>query len=349
MVEIAKALSRDAKAIAFDEPTSSLSTREVDRLFAVIARLKAEGKIILYVSHRMDEIFRICDACTVLRDGRHVRTFDRLGDITPDDLVRAMVGRDVDTLQAYRPRPIGDVALRIDRLVGPGISEPMSFEVKRGEIVGLFGLVGAGRTETLSLIAGTSRARGGAIILDGETFASLDPRKALDRGIGLCPEDRKKEGIVAIASVCDNVNLGNRSHFIVRPNAERQYASDCVKQFGIRTPTVDQRIGNLSGGNQQKAIIARVLGHKLKVLLLDEPTRGIDIGAKSEVHEMIRELAEKGVAVLVVSSEMPELLGLCDRILVMEGGRLRGELDRRDASQEKLLQLALPTTTNDQS
>ncbi|RYG46560.1 L-arabinose ABC transporter ATP-binding protein AraG [bacterium] len=343
MVEIAKALSRNAKAIAFDEPTSSLSSREVDRLFAVIARLKAEGKIVLYVSHRMDEIFEICDAATVLRDGRHVQTFERLDEITPDDLVRAMVGREVDTLNAYRPRPIGETVLKVENLQGPGLKEPVSFEVKKGEIVGLFGLVGAGRTETLNLIAGTARAKGGVVILEGESFATLDPQKALRKGIGLCPEDRKKEGIVAIASVTDNVNLGARKGFVVKPGPERAYAEERVRQFRVRTPSVDQRIGLLSGGNQQKAIIGRVLGHDLKVLLLDEPTRGIDIGAKAEVHEIVRGLAESGVAVLLVSSEMPELLGICDRILVMEGGRIRGELPRDQATQERLLELALPT------
>lgn len=342
MVEIAKALSRKAKVIAFDEPTSSLSSREVERLFAVIQRLRQEGKIVLYVSHRMDEIFRICDACTVLRDGRHVETYTRLEDITPDDLVKAMVGREVNTLNAYRSRPIGETALRIDALFGPGLSQPISLDVRKGEIVGVFGLVGAGRTEALSLIAGTARARAGKITLDGQSFSSLDPRRALTIGIGLCPEDRKKEGIVPIASVADNINLGVRKHFVVQPAAERAYAQERVTQFRIRTPSVDQRIGNLSGGNQQKAIIGRVLGHQLKVLLLDEPTRGIDIGAKSEVHDIIRGLAESGVAVLVVSSEMPELLGLCDRILVMEGGRLTGNLPRSEATQARLLELALP-------
>lgn len=343
MVEIAKALSRDAKAIAFDEPTSSLSSREVERLFEVIARLKAEGRVVLYVSHRMDEIFRICDACTVLRDGKHVQTFERLSEITGDDLVRAMVGREVDTLNAYRSRPIGETALRLEGVQGPGLKAPMSFEVKKGEIVGLFGLVGAGRTETLNLIAGTAKARAGTVVLNGESFSKLTPQLALKKGIGLCPEDRKKEGIVAIASVANNVNLGARKSFWVKTGEERAYAQKRVEQFRVRTPSVDQRIGNLSGGNQQKAIIGRVLGHDLKVLLLDEPTRGIDIGAKAEVHEIVRSLAETGVAVLVVSSEMPELLGLCDRILVMEGGRLSGELPRAAATQERLLELALPS------
>ena len=342
MVEIAKALSRDAKAIAFDEPTSSLSAREVERLFGVIARLKDEGRIVLYVSHRMDEIFRICDACTILRDGRHVRTFERLGEIAPDDLVRAMVGREVDTLNAYRPRPVGEFVLEVNGLQGPGLREPMSLEVRRGEIVGLFGLVGAGRTETLNLIAGNTRTKRGTLVLDGESLHRLNPQRALHKGIGLCPEDRKKEGIVPVLSVTDNVNLGARRSFVVNPSRERAYAQERVAQFRVRTPSVDAKIGNLSGGNQQKAIIGRVLGHDLKVLLLDEPTRGIDIGAKAEVHEIVRSLAERGVGVLVVSSEMPELLGLCDRILVMEGGRLSGELPRAQASQERLLELALP-------
>jgi L-arabinose transport system ATP-binding protein len=345
MVEIAKALSRDAKAIAFDEPTSSLSSREVERLFTLINRLKEEGKIVLYVSHRMDEIFEICDACTVLRDGKHVKTFENLGDITPNDLVRAMVGREVDTLNAYRPRPTGEVALKLDNVLGPGLKEGVSLEVKKGEIVGLFGLVGAGRTEVLNLIAGTAKAKSGTITLDGKSFSHLNPQKALKVGIGLCPEDRKKEGIVPIAAVVDNSNLGVRKGFVIKTKAERTYAEERVKQFRVRTPSIDQKIGNLSGGNQQKVIIGRVMGHDLKVLLLDEPTRGIDIGAKSEVHEIVRQLAETGVAVLLVSSEMPELLGICDRVLVMEGGRLSGELPRSEATQERLLELALPTKT----
>jgi L-arabinose transport system ATP-binding protein len=345
MVEIAKALSRDAKAIAFDEPTSSLSSREVDRLFDLIRRLKEEGKIVLYVSHRMDEIFSICDACTVLRDGKHVQTFERLHDITPNDLVRAMVGREVDTLNAYRPRTTGETVLKLDNVMGPGLKQGVSLEVKKGEIVGLFGLVGAGRTEVMNLIAGTARAKSGTITLDGQTFSHLNPQKALKVGIGLCPEDRKKDGIVPIATITDNSNLGVRKGFVIKTKAERDYADQRVKQFRVRTPSIDQKIGNLSGGNQQKVIIGRVMGHDLKVLLLDEPTRGIDIGAKSEVHEIVRQLAETGVAVLLVSSEMPELLGICDRVLVMEGGRLSGELPRSEATQERLLELALPSKT----
>jgi len=345
MVEIAKALSREAKVLAFDEPTSSLSSREVDRLFAVIKRLQQEGKVVLYVSHRMDEIYEICDAATVLRDGKHVKTWANLSEVTPDGLVKAMVGREVDTLNAYRSREVGEVALKLEGVSGPGLKEGISFQVKKGEIVGLFGLVGAGRTETLNLIAGTAKMREGRLELAGETLTRHTPQRALQKGIGLCPEDRKKEGIVAIASVCDNVNLGVRKSFVVQPKAEKVYAQKRVDQFRVRTPSVDQKIGNLSGGNQQKAILGRVIGHDLKVLLLDEPTRGIDIGAKSEVHEIVRGLAEQGVAVLLVSSEMPELLGICDRILVMEGGRLRGELPRSEATQERLLELALPTKT----
>ena len=346
MVEIAKALSRDAKVIAFDEPTSSLSSREVDRLFGVIRKLREQGKIVLYVTHRMDEVFQICDAATVLRDGRHVATYDSIQGVTSGELVKAMVGREVDTLNSYRARPVGDVALRLDSLLGPGLTEPMSCEVRKGEIVGLFGLVGAGRTETLNLIAGAARARGGRVVVEGQALANLSPQRSLRHGVGLCPEDRKKEGIVAIASVSDNVNLGVRKRFVIRPKAERDRANEVVRKFGVRTPSIDQRIGNLSGGNQQKAILGRVLGHDLKVLLLDEPTRGIDIGAKAEVHEIVRNLAEQGVAVLLVSSEMPELLGICDRILVMEGGRLRGELSHVEATQERLLELALPTKTS---
>lgn len=345
MVEIAKALSRDARVLAFDEPTSSLSSREVDRLFELIAKLRSEGKIVLYVSHRMDEIFRICDACTVLRDGKHVQTYDSLEGVTPDDLVRAMVGREIGSLHAYAPRPIGELALQVDALEGPGLTEPVSLEVQRGEIVGVFGLVGAGRTELLSLLSGVTNPRSGGIRVDGHTFRTLNPQLAIRHGVALCPEDRKKQGIVPIATVADNVNLGVRKGFFRKPLKERSAAQEKVEKFNIRTPSIDAKIGNLSGGNQQKAVLGRVLSHPLKVLLLDEPTRGIDVGAKSEIHGMVRSLAESGLAVLVVSSEMSELLGLCDRIIVMEGGRVRGELDHHSATQERLLELALPAST----
>lgn len=349
MVEIAKALSRNAKVLAFDEPTSSLSSREVDKLFQVIRQLRDEGRVILYVSHRMDEIFALCDAGTVLRDGKHVETFTSLEGLTQDDLVRKMVGRTVSGLGAYQSRPIGDSVLKVNGLVGPGLRAPVSFQVQKGEILGIFGLVGAGRTEMLRILSGAVRPTQGSVQLGSEVLSARTPRQALNAGIALCPEDRKKEGIVAISSVQDNINLGVRKRFslgkfVINSRAEAANAEKQVKRLRVKTPTVQHAIGNLSGGNQQKAIIGRVLGHDLKVLLLDEPTRGIDVGAKQEVHDIVRGLASEGVAVVAVSSEMPELLALADRILVMRDGQLSGELSREEATQERLLSLALPLT-----
>lgn len=348
MVEIAKALSRDAKVIAFDEPTSSLSTRETDRLFEVIHRLRERGKVVLYVSHRMDEIYSVCDAATVLRDGRHVETFPTLRGVDRDTLVRRMVGRSIEDIFQYTPRPHGDTVIEIKDLIGPGLTRPVSLSVKRGEIVGIFGLVGAGRTELLRLIYGAARASGGTIEIDGERVPIRSPHRAIRAGVVLSPEDRKKEGIVPLASVMENLNLSARRHFarlgFIDGRRERANAEDYIRKLAIKTPSLHQAIRHLSGGNQQKVILARWLSEQgIKVILLDEPTRGIDVGAKSEIYSIIYRLAERGMGVVVVSSELPEVLGVCDRVVVMCQGRVTGELGRAEATQEKVLEMALPT------
>lgn len=347
MVEIAKALSRGAKVIAFDEPTSSLSVREIDRLFAVVRELRAQGCVILYVTHRMEEVFALCDACTVLRDGRHVRTYDALQETTPAKLVQDMVGRDIADVYAYTPRPHGKVGLEIRDLAGPGVRRPVSLSVAQGEILGLFGLVGAGRTELMKLIFSAERATSGSVAVQGETIALNAPADAIAAGIVYCTEDRKREGIVPILSVQDNCNLGIRAAHtrwggIINGRWERDNATEKAAALAVRTPSVDQLIKHLSGGNQQKVILGRWLSTKIRVLLLDEPTRGIDVGAKSEIYRIITRLASEGVAVVLVSSDLPEALGLADRVAVMRQGALAAVLDRAEATPERVLSLALP-------
>ena len=347
LVEIAKALSRGAHVIAFDEPTSSLSAREIDRLMAIIARLRDEGKVVLYVSHRMEEVFRICNAVTVFKDGRYVRTFEQMSELTHDQLVTCMVGRDIQDIYDYRLREHGAVALKVDRLIGPGLRQPVSFEVRKGEIVGLFGLVGAGRTELLRLLSGLARHSAGQIELEGEALTLRSPRDAINAGVLLCPEDRKKEGIIPLASVAENINISARSThstlgWVLRGKWERDNADKQIRALNVKTPTAAQKIMFLSGGNQQKAILGRWLSMPMKVLLLDEPTRGIDIGAKAEIYQIIHSLAASGIAVIVVSSDLMEVMGISDRILVLCEGALSGELPRALANESSLLQMALP-------
>ena len=347
LVEIAKALSRGAHVIAFDEPTSSLSAREIDRLMTIITRLRDEGKVVLYVSHRMEEVFRICDAATVFKDGRYVRTFEQMSDLSHDQLVTCMVGRDIQDIYDYRPREHGEVALKVEGLLGPGLREPVSFEVRKGEILGLFGLVGAGRTELLRLLGGLARCSAGRLELQGAELKLQSPRDAIGAGVLLCPEDRKKEGIIPLASVAENINISARgTHstlgFLLRGKWERANADKQIKALKVKTPGASQKIMYLSGGNQQKAILGRWLSMPMKVLLLDEPTRGIDIGAKAEIYQIIHTLAASGIAVIVVSSDLMEVLGISDRILVLCEGAVCGELPRDRANESNLLQMALP-------
>ncbi|MCQ2030090.1 L-arabinose ABC transporter ATP-binding protein AraG [Stutzerimonas zhaodongensis] len=347
LVEIAKAMSRNAHVIAFDEPTSSLSSREIERLMTIIGRLRDEGRVVLYVSHRMEEIFRICDAVTVFKDGRFVCTFDNMSELTHDQLVTCMVGRDIQDIYDYRPREHHGEALRVEGLLGHGLQEPVSFSVSRGEVLGFFGLVGAGRTELLRLLAGLAPHKAGTVLLDGQPLKLKSARDAIESGILLCPEDRKKEGIVPLASVAENINIGARRRnarmgCLVQGRWERENADRQIRALNIKTPSPDQQIVFLSGGNQQKVILGRWLSMPMKVLLLDEPTRGIDIGAKAEIYQIIHNLAASGIAVIVVSSDLMEVIGISDRILVMSEGALTGELPRDEADESSLLQLALP-------
>ncbi|MBD0787848.1 L-arabinose ABC transporter ATP-binding protein AraG [Vibrio sp. Y2-5] len=346
MVEIAKALSRNAQIIAFDEPTSSLSQREIQNLFKVIRELRDAGKIIMYVSHRMEEIFNLCDALTIFKDGQHVQSFTDLSQLTHDRLVELMVGREISDIYNYRSREHGKSGLRLDKFEGPGLSAPVSLDIKQGEILGLFGLVGAGRTELTRLVFGADKKTAGDLYLHDVKIGIKTPQDAIRAGITLCSEDRKAHGIVPIMSVQENTNISARPwhlkfNSLIDFGWEKENAAKQKQALNVKAASLDQPIGKLSGGNQQKVILGRWLSTSMSVILLDEPTRGIDVGAKSEIYELIFKLAENGVTVLVVSSDLPEVLGISDRILVMKDGAVTGELQRDEFNEQTALRLAM--------
>lgn len=346
MVEIAKALSRNAQIIAFDEPTSSLSQREIQNLFKVIRELRDAGKIIMYVSHRMEEIFNLCDAITIFKDGQHVRSFEDMSELTHDRLVELMVGREINDIYNYRSRELGKSGLRLENIQGPGLSAPVSLDIKQGEILGLFGLVGAGRTELTRLVFGAERKTGGDIFLHDVKIGIKTPQDAIRAGITLCSEDRKAHGIVPIMSVQENTNISARPwhlkfNSLIDFAWEKDNATKQKQALNVKASSLEQQIGKLSGGNQQKVILGRWLSTAMSVILLDEPTRGIDVGAKSEIYELIFKLAENGVTVLVVSSDLPEVLGISDRVLVMKDGAVTGELQRDEFNEQTALRLAM--------
>ncbi|WP_250490324.1 L-arabinose ABC transporter ATP-binding protein AraG [Caballeronia sp. INML2] len=348
MVEICKALLRNARVIALDEPTSSLSHRETEVLFKLVRDLKADYRALIYISHRMDEIYELCDACTIFRDGRKIASHLSLAEVPRETLVQEMVGREISDIYNYRARPLGEVRFSVKDVQGDALSAPANFEVKRGEIVGFFGLVGAGRSELMHLVYGADKKKGGTITLDGEAIRVRSTGEAIRHGIVLCPEDRKEEGIVAMATVAENINISCRRHYLrgglfLDRKKEAQTAERFIQLLKIKTPSRKQRIRFLSGGNQQKAILSRWLAEPdLKVVILDEPTRGIDVGAKHEIYNVIYQLAERGCAIVMISSELPEVLGVSDRIVVMRQGRIAGELPRGEASEQAVLGLALP-------
>ncbi|MBP2171300.1 L-arabinose transport system ATP-binding protein [Erwinia toletana] len=350
MVEIAKALARNAKIIAFDEPTSSLSAREIEQLFRVIRNLRDQGRVVLYVSHRMEEIFALSDAITVFKDGRYVNTFTDVANTNNDQLVQAMVGREIGDIYGYSPRPCGEVRLQLNQVHARGVRTPVSLQVRAGEIVGLFGLVGAGRSELMKGLFGGTRIKSGEVWLDGEQLKISEPSDAIRAGMMLCPEDRKADGIIPVHSVRDNINISARRNNVtagclIDHRWEAKNADKHIRALNIKTPSADQLIMNLSGGNQQKAILGRWLSEEMKVILLDEPTRGIDVGAKHEIYNLIYALAAQGIAVLFASSDLPEVMGLADRIVVMREGEIAGELSHDEATEQKTLRLAMPKTS----
>ncbi|MDA1277383.1 MAG: sugar ABC transporter ATP-binding protein [Verrucomicrobia bacterium] len=344
LVEIAKALAFDARILVMDEPSAALTSHEVERLFEIIRDLKRQGIGIIYVSHRLGEIFAIADRVMVLRDGKHVG--ERLiGQITRNEMIEMMVGRELKDEFPPRSVAIGAPRLEVAGLRRGRVVRDVSFAVRRGEILALTGLVGAGRTETVRLIFGADPREAGEIRLDGKALAIRSPRDAIAAGIGLLTEDRKLQGLVLGHSVRDNFGLPNLTwlsrHGFVQRRREREDFGRYVNRLKIKVPNQEQRAGNLSGGNQQKVVLAKWLARNCDILIFDEPTRGIDVGAKYEIYLLMNELAAAGKAIVMISSELPEVLGMADRILVMHEGRVTGEItDARRATQEQIMELA---------
>jgi inositol transport system ATP-binding protein len=344
MVEIARALSHAPKLLIMDEPTSALTEREVERLFAVIRELRSQGTAIIYISHRMEELFAIADEISVMRDGRLVGT-DRAGNLTRDALIRMMVGRELSGLYPQLPPPSGKVVLAARELTRTGEFHDVSFELHAGEILGIAGLVGSGRSELAAALFGLAPASSGSIEIAGRPTRFSSPSAAMASGLGLLTEDRKESGCFCGLSVLDNLEISvlNRDYVRLGFIEARTVGARCaalVQELRIRTPGLDERIENLSGGNQQKVLIGRWLLTNPKILILDEPTRGVDVGAKAEIHQLIARLAAAGTAVLLISSELPEVIGLSHRILVMHEGRITGTLGRSEADQVTIMRLA---------
>jgi ribose transport system ATP-binding protein len=343
MVEIAKALSLNARVIIMDEPTSALTERETATLFRIIGRLKAEGVAVAYISHRLEEIFRVADRVTVLRDGRLVSS-SRVADTTPAQLISLMVGRELTALFPKESVEVGAPVLEVRRLSRAGVLHDVSFVLHQREILGLAGLVGAGRTELVRAIFGVDPIDGGEVLIDGKVVKIHGPREAIQLGLGFVTEDRKLHGLVLGMTVRENATLASLANVgrfgFIDFARERAMAADYVRQLDIRTPTVEQEVNNLSGGNQQKVVVAKWLATRPRILILDEPTRGIDVGAKAEVHALMSRLAVAGVSILMISSELPEILGMSDRILVVRQGRISAEFSRQEASQEKIMAAA---------
>lgn len=343
MAEIAKAVSYGAKVIVFDEPTSSLNTEEAERLFEIIAKLKSDGCGIIYISHKMEEILRICDEVTIMRDGRHIET--RSADnITTDEIIRLMVGRELSKRYPEKNKTIGNTLLKAVGISAEySMLSDVSFELREGEILGISGLDGAGRTELLENLFGTATRRAGKLFLRGKEIFNRNPEEAIKNGFAFVTEERRASGIFGILGIRENTVISSLKKWRSGPLLSRRKMNkvtlEYIKKLGVKTPDENTKIRSLSGGNQQKVIFARWLLLEPTVLLLDEPTRGIDVGAKYEIYELITKLAASGRGVILVSSEMPELLGLCDRIMVLSGGRLAGTVDNT-ATQEEIMSLA---------
>lgn len=344
MVEIAKALSMNAKVLIMDEPTSALTSKEIDDLFNIIRDLKAKGCGIVYISHRLEELKHIVDHVTIMRDGRFIERAN-FSDISMDDIISSMVGREIKEKYPHIETPVGKVVLEVKHLNAGRSVRDVSFSVREGEIVGIAGLMGAGRTETTRAIFGADPKESGEIILDGTPVKINSPRDAIKVGIVLAPEDRKKDGLCTKLPVKDNISLPNLdllSNKIGRvfKNKEEEMSNKSVKNLNIKLPSIETNAQNLSGGNQQKVVVGKWLARNARIVIFDEPTRGIDVAAKVEIYNLMNRLKEEGIGTLFVSSEMPEVLGVADRIIVMCDGRVTGELTRAEATQEKILKLA---------
>jgi inositol transport system ATP-binding protein len=344
MVEIAKAVSYDSDILIMDEPTSALTDREVEHLFKIIRTLKAQGTGIVYITHKMNELFEIADEVSVFRDGRFIGEH-AAADVTRDDIIRLMVGREITQMFPKETVPIGDVALSVRNLTLEGRFRDISFDLRKGEILGFAGLVGSGRSNVAETLFGVTPATSGTIAIDGAEIAIKNPGVAMDAGMAFLTEDRKESGCFLLLDILANMQIALLRRGYARAGfvKEREIEALCQQQksrLRVRTPDLEEPVLNLSGGNQQKVLIARWLMTKPRILILDEPTRGIDVGAKAEIHKLISELAGQGVAVMMISSEMPEVLGMSDRVLVMHEGRMTGIVDRKDANQVRIMELA---------
>jgi inositol transport system ATP-binding protein len=341
-VEIAKAVSYNAKLVILDEPTSSITEKEVEDLFGIIFKLRNSGVAIIHITHKMDEIFQICDEVTVFRDGKYVDC-KPIKEITRDELISMMVGREIKNLFPKITTKIGDVILKVEGLTREPEFRNISFELHRGEILGFFGLVGAGRTEICETIFGIRRLHSGTVWINGSKVRIADPYTAIVNNMAILTEDRRGSGLFLPLSVEDNISIAHLAEYGKVLINNRMLKKDCykaVETYAVRTPSLKQRAENLSGGNQQKLLVARWLMTEPDILFMDEPTRGIDVGSKTEIHRLMSELADKGKSIIMVSSELPEILGMSDRVLVVHEGDLMKILDRSELSQEKLLYYA---------
>jgi inositol transport system ATP-binding protein len=344
MVEIAKAVSYESDVLIMDEPTSALTEREVEHLFAIIRDLRAQGIGIVYITHKMNELFEIADEFSVFRDGRYIGTHAST-DVTRDDIIKMMVGREITQMFPKETVPIGDVVLSVKDLSLKNVFHDVSFDVRAGEILGVAGLVGSGRSNVAETIFGVTPATAGSISINGQPVKMNSPNQAISHGMAFITEDRKETGCLLILDVLENMQIAVLQDRFVKYGfvTEKEITKACKTMsdtLRVKTPNMEERVENLSGGNQQKVLIGRWLLTNPKILILDEPTRGIDVGAKAEIHRLVSQLAKTGVAVIMISSEMPEVLGMSDRIMVMHEGRVTGFLDREEATQVKVMELA---------
>jgi ribose transport system ATP-binding protein len=347
LVEIAKGVAQEPRLLILDEPTSSLSRKETEQLFSLVRSIRDRGAAVVYISHKLDEVFAIADCATVLRDGERMATRP-MSEWDEDALVRAMVGRDLSRMFPKSAAPLGDEVLRVESLSRSGRFHDVTFSLRAGEVLGVAGLIGAGRSEVAEAIFGLAPADRGTILVEGDAVRIKSPVEAIHRGVGLIPEDRRLRGLVEILSVSQNVSLPSLRRLCtgqwVRLARERAAVEAITGSVGVRAPRLDAEARTLSGGNQQKAVIAKWLLRAPKILILDEPTRGIDVGAKAEIYALIDRLASEGVAILMISSELPEILGMSDRIIVMRDGRIVAEFSRAEATEELIVAATIPPT-----
>ncbi len=348
MIEIAKSLNANSNILILDEPSAVLTEKEITKLFEVIHKLTAAGVGIVYISHRLEELNEIADRVTVMRDGQYIKTLEvERGKVDKDELIRLMVGRELTDLFPKEAVPIGDELLRVENLTRDGVITDINFSLNKGEILGIGGLVGAGRTETAKVIFGADKLDSGKIYVEEKPVKIKSPKDAIALGIGLAPEDRKIEGLIQILEIDTNINMASMDKISVGQHISQkrkeEVSSVLSDKLNIITPSLKQLVNKLSGGNQQKVVLAKWLATQAKIIILDEPTRGIDVGAKVEVYKLMNELVKEGAGIIMISSELPELLAMSDRILVMHGGTITGELSSEEATQEKVLTLAAGT------